>query len=56
MRTLMELIPIDRVLFASNCLWEEKGSGIIQAEEWEKIAWKNVAKSGGDVGKASSWV
>jgi predicted TIM-barrel fold metal-dependent hydrolase len=51
MRALLEQIPIDRVLFAGNYPWEDKGvdlmnelrdGGILEGEEWEKVAWKNA--------------
>ena len=51
MQALLAKMPVDRVLFASNYPWQETGkgmmdelkeSGIVQEEEWEKIAWKNA--------------
>lgn len=51
MRALLEQIPVDRVLFAANYPWEEKGkvlmnelrdSGIVGQEEWERIGWRNA--------------
>jgi predicted TIM-barrel fold metal-dependent hydrolase len=51
MRTLLEQIPIDRVLYASNYPLEERGrelmdelkeSGFLTKEEWERVAWGNA--------------
>lgn len=51
MRTLLEQIPMDRVLYASNYPLEERGremmmelkeSGFLTDEEWEKLAWRNA--------------
>jgi predicted TIM-barrel fold metal-dependent hydrolase len=51
MRTLLEQIPIDRVLYASNYPLEERGrelmdelkeSGFLTKEEWERVAWRNA--------------
>ena len=51
MRTVLEQIPMDRVLYASNYPLEERGRAIITAlresdfltnEEWERLAWKNA--------------
>jgi predicted TIM-barrel fold metal-dependent hydrolase len=51
MRTLLEQIPIDRVLYASNYPLEERGkelmeelkeSGFLTKEEWERLAWGNA--------------
>lgn len=51
MRTLLEQIPIDRILYASNYPIEERGkelmeelreSGFLAKEEWEKLAWGNA--------------
>ncbi|KAH7095723.1 hypothetical protein FB567DRAFT_556810 [Paraphoma chrysanthemicola] len=51
MRTLLEQIPIDRVLYASNYPLEERGkemmeelkdSGFLTSEEWDRVAWKNA--------------
>ena len=51
MRTLLEQIPIDRVLCASNYPLEERGkevmeelrvSGLLTREEWERVAWGNA--------------
>lgn len=51
MRALLEQTPVDRLLFAGNYPWEERGrgfmeelkdSGIVGREEWEKIAWRNA--------------
>lgn len=51
MRTLLEQIPMDRVLYASNYPIEERGrnlmtelkeSGFLTEEEWERLAWKNA--------------
>jgi|TARA_R110002003_G_scaffold198_25_gene15612 predicted TIM-barrel fold metal-dependent hydrolase len=51
MRMLLEQIPIDRVLYASNYPLEERGkemmeelksSGFLTDEEWERVAWKNA--------------
>ncbi|KAF2030102.1 amidohydrolase 2 [Setomelanomma holmii] len=51
MRTLLEQIPIDRVLYVSNYPLEERGreimdelkdSGFLTNEEWERVAWKNA--------------
>jgi predicted TIM-barrel fold metal-dependent hydrolase len=51
MRTLLEQIPIDRVLYASNYPLEERGrelldelkeSGFLTQEEWERLAWGNA--------------
>ncbi|KAF2255674.1 amidohydrolase 2, partial [Trematosphaeria pertusa] len=52
MRALLEHIPIDRVLYATNYPFEERGrglmtelkeSGLVGREEWERIAWGNAA-------------
>lgn len=51
MRALLELIPMDRVLYASNYPFEESGkvlmeelreSGFLTAEEFECLAWRNA--------------
>jgi len=65
MRALLEQIPVDRVLFAGNYPWEERGvdlmndlrdSGVLEGEEWERVAWKNAQalfglRSGGEKGR-----
>jgi predicted TIM-barrel fold metal-dependent hydrolase len=51
MRTLLEEVPIDRVLYASNYPLEERErelmdelreSGFLTQDEWERIAWRNA--------------
>ena len=51
MRTLLEQIPMDRVLYASNYPLEERGrdlmielkeSEFLTDEEWERLAWRNA--------------
>jgi predicted TIM-barrel fold metal-dependent hydrolase len=51
MRTLLEQIPMDRVLYASNYPLEErskelmaelKQSGFLAKDEWERLAWLNA--------------
>jgi len=51
MSMLLEQIPLDRVLFAGNYPWEERGvevmrelreSGAVTREEWERIACGNA--------------
>ncbi|KAH8727481.1 hypothetical protein GQ44DRAFT_611404 [Phaeosphaeriaceae sp. PMI808] len=51
MRAVLEQIPIDRVLYASNYPLEERGkelmeelraSGFLTAAEWERVAWGNA--------------
>lgn len=51
MRALLEQIPMDRVLYASNYPLEERGNGLmlelrdggfLTREEWERLAWKNA--------------
>jgi predicted TIM-barrel fold metal-dependent hydrolase len=51
MRTLLEEIPIDRVLYASNYPLEERGRGLMEElkesgfltdDEWERVAWRNA--------------
>lgn len=51
MRNLLEQIPMDRVLFASNYPLEERGrdlmvqlkeSEFLTDEEWERLAWRNA--------------
>lgn len=51
MRGLLELIPMDRILYASNYPLEERGDSLMQelrdsafltTEEWERLAWKNA--------------
>jgi predicted TIM-barrel fold metal-dependent hydrolase len=51
MRALLEQIPIDRVLYASNYPLEERGdelmaelreSGFLSQQEWDKVAWANA--------------
>lgn len=51
MRTLLELIPMDRLLYASNYPFEEnskalmdtlKDSGFLTNEEFECLAWRNA--------------
>jgi predicted TIM-barrel fold metal-dependent hydrolase len=51
MRTLLEQIPMDRVLYASNYPLEERGkelmeelrgSAFLTKDEWERIAWANA--------------
>jgi predicted TIM-barrel fold metal-dependent hydrolase len=51
MRTLLEQIPIDRVLYASNYPLEERGrelmdelreSEFLTQDEWERVAWRSA--------------
>lgn len=51
MRTLLEQIPIDRVLYASNYPLEERGKDLVRElkesdfltkDEWERVAWGNA--------------
>jgi predicted TIM-barrel fold metal-dependent hydrolase len=51
LRALLEQIPVDRVLYASNYPLEERGkelmdelreSGFLTKLEWERIAWGNA--------------
>ncbi|KAF2856163.1 hypothetical protein T440DRAFT_100016 [Plenodomus tracheiphilus IPT5] len=51
MRALLEQIPLDRVLYASNYPLEERGkalmeelkeSGFLTLAEWERVAWGNA--------------
>jgi predicted TIM-barrel fold metal-dependent hydrolase len=51
LRTLLEQIPMDRVLYASNYPLEERGrdmmkelkeSEFLTNEEWERLAWRNA--------------
>ncbi|KAH7414343.1 hypothetical protein DE146DRAFT_673931 [Phaeosphaeria sp. MPI-PUGE-AT-0046c] len=51
MRTLLEQIPVDRVLYASNYPLEDRGRELMQElkeseflteEEWERVAWGNA--------------
>lgn len=51
LRCLLEQIPLDRVLYASNYPFEEKGkelmeelkkSGFLEDEEYESVAWRNA--------------
>jgi len=51
MRTMLEQIPMDRVLYASNYPFEERGrermmelkeSNFLIEEEWERLAWRNA--------------
>jgi predicted TIM-barrel fold metal-dependent hydrolase len=51
MRTLLEQIPMDRVLYASNYPLEErskelmgelKDNGFLAKDEWERLAWGNA--------------
>lgn len=51
LRALLERMPIDHVLYASNYPFEERGrgmmnelkeSGVVGAEEWERIARGNA--------------
>jgi predicted TIM-barrel fold metal-dependent hydrolase len=65
MRTLLEQIPIDRILYGSNYPVEEsrrylmeelRESGFLAKEEWERLAWGNAEllfglKSGSGKGK-----
>lgn len=53
MRALLEQIPMDRVLYASNYPLEERGketlselkeSGFLTDEEWERLTWRNAEK------------
>ncbi|ORY13741.1 hypothetical protein BCR34DRAFT_586326 [Clohesyomyces aquaticus] len=54
LRALVENIPVDRVLWAGNYPWEEKGGkdvlweskevGILEREEFEAVAWRNAEK------------
>jgi predicted TIM-barrel fold metal-dependent hydrolase len=62
MRTLLEQIPVDRVLYASNYPLEERGkellvelkeSGFLTKEDWERVAWGNAEFLFG-LGKAGS--
>ncbi|CAO2650763.1 Nn.00g020550.m01.CDS01 [Neocucurbitaria sp. VM-36] len=65
LRALLEQIPLDRVLYASNYPLEERGkevmedlreSGFVTREEWEKVAFRNAGVlfrlKGGSAGKA----
>lgn len=51
MRALLEQIPVDRVLFGGNYPWEDRSaalmnelrdSGVLEGEEWDKVAFKNA--------------
>ncbi|RYN35685.1 hypothetical protein AA0112_g5071 [Alternaria arborescens] len=51
LRALLEQIPVDRVLYASNYPFEERGkelmdelrdSGFLTQVEWERVAWGNA--------------
>jgi predicted TIM-barrel fold metal-dependent hydrolase len=51
LRALLEQIPMDRVLYASNYPFEERGkqlieelrdSGFLTQVEWERVAWGNA--------------
>jgi predicted TIM-barrel fold metal-dependent hydrolase len=51
LRALLEQIPVDRVLYASNYPVEERGkelmeelkeSGFLTKMEWERVAWGNA--------------
>ncbi|KAH9865525.1 hypothetical protein J1614_009110 [Plenodomus biglobosus] len=51
LKALLEQIPMDRVLYASNYPLEERGralmdelreSGFLSKEEWERVAWGNA--------------
>jgi predicted TIM-barrel fold metal-dependent hydrolase len=51
MKTLLEQVPIDRVVYASNYPLEERGkelmeelkeSGFLTSEEWERVAKGNA--------------
>lgn len=51
MRGLLEQIPMDRILYASNYPFEDRGrelmvelkdSGFLSREEWERLAWENA--------------
>lgn len=51
MRMMLEQIPMDRVLYASNYPLEERGrelmvelkeSEFLTEEEWERLAWRNA--------------
>jgi predicted TIM-barrel fold metal-dependent hydrolase len=51
LRALLEQIPVDRVLYASNYPFEERGkqlieelrdSGFLTHVEWERVAWGNA--------------
>jgi predicted TIM-barrel fold metal-dependent hydrolase len=62
MRTLLEQIPVDRVLYASNYPLEERGkelleelkeSGFLTKEDWVRVAWGNAEFLFG-LGKAGS--
>lgn len=65
MRTLLEQIPIDRVLYASNYPLEERGremmeemkeSGFLTREEWERVAWGNAEELFGLKGAGTSLI
>jgi predicted TIM-barrel fold metal-dependent hydrolase len=70
MRALLEQIPVDRVLFAGNYPWEEKGvklmnelrdSGVLEGEEWDRVAFKNAQtlfglKGGGERAKMGGYM
>jgi predicted TIM-barrel fold metal-dependent hydrolase len=51
LRALLERIPVDRVLYASNYPFEERGrelmeelrdSGFLTQVEWDRVAWANA--------------
>lgn len=52
MRTLLEQIPIDRVLYASNYPVEERGKSVLEGlrgeflteEEFERVGWGNAER------------
>lgn len=62
LRALLEQSPIDRVLYATNYPFEERGdglmvelreSGFLSEQEWDKLAWANAEYVYG-LGKAGS--
>lgn len=51
LRALLERIPVDRVLYASNYPFEERGkelmeelkdSGFLTQMQWDRVAWGNA--------------
>lgn len=53
MKSLLEHMPVDRVLYGTNYPFEDKGravmtemkdAGVLGKEGWEKVAWGNAER------------
>lgn len=51
LQALLAQCPVDRILFGGNYPWDDecsrlvnalRDSGVMETEDWEKLAWKNA--------------